>query len=442
MIDLDAPDRLSEARARLEAAMRKPPSRHTYPLPTAPVVGAPQDLHAAGGEASLYLHVPYCSVRCTYCFFVTQIGHGANDMASYVDEAIKELALLAPAMGHYRFTSMYYGGGTPGLLPPALFEKLHEHVAAFLAPGATVTVETHPHAADAQRVATWKRLGIDRVSMGVQTTDSQLLELINRDLTESHILPGLARLLEAGFDDVNVDLLYGLPEQSLASWQETLEAMITTGVPSISAYRTSFIPATAAAFAKRGADLPEAETAALMYAVAFARLNEAGFDQPRYGASCFSRKCYDAGLNDHRRHVLDGKAMVGVGMGAFGSVGGYTYMNHRDRKHYQAALTADKLPVLVSQPVPREERPYKYAVETWKQGFLSAERYRARFGETVESRFYTELAALREAGLVTAVDGEYRFTQGGSRHPDAVAEMFTSPAARRYAEREAGGRHA
>lgn len=415
---------------RFAAARRAGASRHSYPLPGAPVAGAPDDLHRGAGDASLYLHVPFCSVRCTYCFFVTQIGHGADDMARYVDEIKAELVLAREALAGYRFTSVYFGGGTPGLLPPAAFSRLFDCVAPLVAPGATITVETHPHAADAHRIRAWRACGVDRVSLGVQTTDPALLRLVHRENTEAHIYPALERLLSAGFRDVNVDMLYGLPEQSMASWLQSLEDVVGAGAPSLSIYRTGFIPQTREAFAKLGAAPPSAVTAQAMYACAYNWLNEAGFAQPRYGSSYFSKRRYRYGLNGHRRHVLDGKPMIGLGMGAFGTAPGYTYVNHRERAPYQAAIAAGRLPVLMAQPLPAAERPYKWAVETWKLAFLPRAVYRATFGEDIERRFGPELTLLEELGEIVRAGDEYRLTPTGASHPDAIADLFVSPAAR------------
>lgn len=431
MITPDA-NRVSPARTRYDAACRAGASRHSYPLPAAPVVGAPPDLHDGGGEASLYLHVPFCSVRCTYCFFVTQIGHGADDMGRYVAEIEAELRLAREALKGYRFTSVYFGGGTPGLLPPAAFRLLWHAVAPLVAPGASVTVETHPHAADAHRIAIWRACGVDRVSVGVQTTDPTLLRLVNRQNTEAHILPAIGRLLEAGFDDVNVDLLYGLPDQSMSTWEDTLATVIATGVPSISAYRTAFIPSTRQAFRDLGAVPIPAVTAHAMYAHAFERLNAAGYHQPRYGSSCFTTRPEPYGLNLHRRHVLAGRPMIGLGMGAYGTTPGYTYANHRERAPYQAAIAAGRLPVMVAQPLPPAERAHKWAVEVWKLAFFPRAPYEAVFGEPPEARFGAELAALREAGAIVLEADEYRLTPAGARHPDAVADLFVSPAARAW----------
>jgi len=249
LADPRSPDRFEELEARFARAVRTPSSLHSYPMPTRAVAGAPTDLYAGGGPASLYVHLPYCSVRCTYCFFVTQIGLGVDDMRRYVDELTVEAGIAKEALAPYRLTSLYYGGGTPGLLPAPLFERLHERVAPLLDPDVTITVETHPHAADATRVAAWRAAGVERVSLGVQTLDGTLLDLINRGLTRDLAQPALERLLDAGFVDVNVDLLYGLPGQDLASWRDTLERIIALQVPSVSIYRTAFVPHTLAAFA-------------------------------------------------------------------------------------------------------------------------------------------------------------------------------------------------
>jgi coproporphyrinogen III oxidase-like Fe-S oxidoreductase len=216
----------------------------------------------------------------------------------------------------------------------------------------------------------------------------------------------------------------------MASWNETLDAMLAAGVPSLSMYRTAFIPATTAAFAKLGAVPPTADAAAVMYAHGYERLNASGYLQPRYGCSTFSRLGYEYGLNTHRRLLLEGKHMVALGMGAYGSVAGYTYMNHRERGPYQAHLAAGKLPVMVSQSVPASERAHKYAVETWKLGFFCGEAYGRLFGEPPELKFGAELSALVELGELEKVGHEYRLTRQGSRHLDAIADLFLSPAAR------------
>lgn len=424
---------LDAARERFAQCLASPQPRHSYPVPAPSKRGAPTDLHAVGGQASLYVHIPYCTARCTYCFFVTQIGQGAIDMGHYVDEVLAELELMRGELGGYRFTSMYYGGGTPGLLPADTFKRLHEQFAPLLAPGATVTVETHPHAADAGRIAAWRSAGVDRVSVGVQTTDPALLEIINRAPTGAHILPAIERLVAAGFEDVNADLLFGLPNQTMESWSETLESLVATGIPSLSIYRTSYIPDTLATFKKLGASFPTRADVHAMYALAFERLNAGGFEQPRYGCSTFSRRSYAFGLNTHRYHILSNLPMVGLGMGAYGSVGGYVYMNHRTREAYQRSLADKQVPVLAATPVPEAERPYKYAVETWKLGFLSQAAYTDRFGEAVEDRFGPELAALLELGELEFVESEYRMTRRGSEHPDVIADMFVSEAARHYA---------
>ena len=211
------------------------------------------------------------------------------------------------------------------------------------------------------------------------------------------------------------------------------------GVPSVSIYRTAFIPQTRAAFAKLGATPPGAAAAQAAYAHAFQVLNEAGFDQPRYGSSCFSRQAYRYGLNDHRRHVLAAKPMVGLGMGAYGTTPGYTYANLRDRAAYQGAIAQGRLPVMVAQPLAPAGRPHKWAVETWKLAFLPRDAYAEVFGEPVEARFGDALAVLQELGQIVRVGDEYRLTREGAAHPDAVADLFVSPAARAWTGQLAQG---
>jgi len=122
--------------------------------------------------------------------------------------------------------------------------------------------------------------------------------------------------------------------------------------------------------------------------------------------------------------------MIGLGMGAHGTTPGYVYANQRERGPYQADVARGRLPVLSARPIPPEERPHKYAVETWKLGFLSRVAYARQFDELPEVRFGDELALLVGLGELEQVEAEYRLTRAGARHPDAIAELFLSPAAR------------
>jgi len=432
----------ADAKELFARLLKQPRPGHFYPLPTPPRPGAPPDLFSGGGEASLYLHIPYCQTRCTYCFFVSQIGLGADDIDAYLSELEQEVALARDSLADYRFSSIYFGGGTPGLLSPDAFRRMVRAIRSLWPEGATATLETHPCFANDKRIAAWREAGVDRVSLGVQTLDPELLDQINRNPQRDETLPALERLLAAGFGDVNVDILYGLPSQTMETWLETVDAMVGAGVPSISVYVTTFVPDTRARFTEIGAAFCNRQTVRDMYHAAFERLKAAGFHQDHYGCSTFSRIPYKFGLNVHRQHVLAALPLVGLGMGAYGSVPGYTYLNQMSRAGYRAALAAGKLPVLTSCAVPATERPHKYAVEAWKMGFLNKDVYAEKFGEELADRFGAELGALVELGEIVEAGREYHLTRQGAARQHVIADMFISPEARAAQESRQGGRTA
>ena len=209
---------------------------------------------AAG--SGVYLHVPFCHHRCGYCDFATEaVGALADDerstlMHRYVDALERDLAAQAAARSatleragepSRPVTSVFVGGGTPTLLPPELLTRLIAAVGRELdlADGVEVTVECNPETASAELLAALADVGVDRISMGAQSFDPVVLDVLERQHRPERTVEAVRLVREAGIPRVSLDLIYGTPGESDASWRESLAAVLATGVEHVSAYALS-----------------------------------------------------------------------------------------------------------------------------------------------------------------------------------------------------------
>ncbi len=184
--------------------------------------------------AGLYLHVPYCRKACTYCdfHFSTQL----STLPAMVEAMQNELRARWP-QGHPMAT-WYWGGGTPSVLPAASMEALTETLRRHspLQPGGEFTLEANPEDLSADHLAAWRRLGINRLSVGVQTFVDARLAWMNRAHTGRQAQEGIARAQDAGFENISLDLIYGLPGTSLGEWQDNVGMALDLGTPHLSTY--------------------------------------------------------------------------------------------------------------------------------------------------------------------------------------------------------------
>ena len=280
------------------------------------------------GARHLYVHLPFCSSRCGYCDFVTVVGReGEHDR--YVDALLAELELerrhLAPEL-----ESVYLGGGTPTLTHPAALERL---LAAL--PSATeVTVEANPETVTPELAQLLARNGVDRVSIGAQSFNTALLDVLERRARPQDVRRAVHRVRDAGIDNVSLDLVYGIPGQEPADLARDLAEVLTLEPEHVSAYELEAKPGTRFTHA-HGAELARQADAMETY---FERLVEAltGAGYRWYETANFCR----AGTRDLRaRHNLGywlGHDYLGLGIGAVSTISGRRWRNAPSLARYVA----------------------------------------------------------------------------------------------------------
>ena len=268
---------------------------------------------------ALYVHIPWCVRKCPYCDFNSHAPRAAIDQEGYVDALLRDLdhdlAGLDAAGRGAGLVSVFIGGGTPSLFEPAAIGRLLDGVAArlHLDAAAEVTLEANPGTAEAKRFAGYRAAGVNRVSLGVQSLDDVSLAALGRIHGAAEARAAFAMARQAGFDNINLDLMYGLPKQSSAGALQDLGALVELGPEHVSWYQLTLEPNTL--FHHRPPPLPDDDALADIADAGQALLAAAGYR--RYEISAYAR---DARCARHNLNYWEFGDYLGIGAGAHGKL--------------------------------------------------------------------------------------------------------------------------
>jgi len=371
---------------------------------------------------ALYIHIPFCRSRCAYCDFNTTAGLDEL-MPAYVEAVCAEVGQVGKdASG--QVGSVYVGGGTPSLLPIGLLEQLlHVSRRTFpVSPAAEVTLEANPGTVDEAYLRRLRALGVNRLSLGVQSAHDDELRLLGRIHSRAEALAAVRAARAAGFDNLSLDFLYGLPGQTLARWRETLSAALALQPEHLSLYALTVEDDTPLATQIAVGQLPppDPDRAAEMYELAETTLAAAGFEH--YEISNWARPGYAC---RHNLVYWRNEPWLGVGAGAASWWGGRRWSHVRHPTDYIARVQAGLPAVEESEDIP----PRLEMGETMMLGLRLAEgvsdaRFRARFDQGLEATFGSELAALRDLGLLEWDGQVARLTARGRLLGNQVFQQF------------------
>jgi oxygen-independent coproporphyrinogen-3 oxidase len=315
------------------------PSGEPVP-PTGELPGAA--LAAVGGRGfGVYVHIPFCASRCGYCDFNTYApGEGAS-RDGYVDAVLAEIGLAARVLGDTpppRVDTVFFGGGTPTLLPPADLARLLDAVDRTwgLAPGAEVTTEANPESVDRASLRELRAAGFTRVSLGMQSASERVLRVLDRRHTPGRATAAAGEARDAGFEHVNLDLIYGTPGETAEDFAGSLAAAVGAGVDHVSAYALIVEDGTRMAARMRRGELPypSDDVAADRYLAADAALSGAGL-------TWYEVSNWAGGEAARCRHNLlywTGGDWWGFGPGAHSHVGGVRWWNVKHPTTYASRL--------------------------------------------------------------------------------------------------------
>ena len=265
---------------------------------------------------SLYVHLPWCVRKCPYCDFNSHERRGALQFDAYVDALIADLDFDLPLAWGRNVHSVFFGGGTPSLFPPESIERFLQLASARLrfAPGAEITLETNPGTVEHGPFAGYRKAGVNRLSFGVQSFDDGCLQRLGRIHSSGDAERAVKAAQDAGFDNLNLDLMYALPGQTLAMAESDVERAIQLQPTHISHYQLTLEPNTVFA-AKPPTGIPGIDDAWDMQEACQARLAAAGFAQ--YEVSAWARPGRQCAHNLNYWQFGD---YLGIGAGAHGKL--------------------------------------------------------------------------------------------------------------------------
>lgn len=374
-------------------------------------------------DLGLYIHVPFCARKCPYCDFNSFAGReGLID--AYIGAVLTELKGRSRSASRPTFTTLYVGGGTPTLLSSAQLCRLLEGAreAACLADGAEVTVEANPGTVDAAKLRALRRVGANRLSLGAQSFRQEDLLRLGRIHTVTEGETTFRDAREAGFDNVAIDLIYAIPEQSVADFRLSLERVVGLGPEHVSTYCLTMEDGTPLAAKVREGSVRAADEGLQlrMYRLARRLLRASGYDQ--YEISNFAvpgRECR------HNLACWRGEPYVGIGAGAHSYMDGARSANVGDPAEYVRRISGS------GDATEWRERlcPERALGEAVMLGLRTREgvrfaSLRERFGIDVRRRRAREIRALREAGLLRVTPEAMALTARGLAVADEVALRF------------------
>lgn len=375
---------------------------------------------------SVYVHIPFCTHRCGYCDFNTYAGL-ENLIPAYVEGLIAEAKFFARgADERFPVQTIFFGGGTPSLLPLNCLEEILNALADcfVVAPDAEVSLEANPGTVDLKKLRGFRRAGINRLSFGVQSANPEELRLLERQHDFQDVIQAVKWARQAGFDNLNLDWIYGLPGQSVASWRQNLELAIGLSPEHLSLYALSIEHGTPfKEMSARGLLPPfDSDLAADMYELASQKLEQAGYihyEISNWAKPDLSRQPMAC---RHNLQYWRNLPYVGFGAGAHGYFAGLRIANvlspaaYVQRLQRGAQVQFPRTPATASAASVDEGREMG---ETMMMGLrlvgegISKEQFAQRFGRSLESVYGPEMERLEKVNLLENSPDSLRLTERG-----------------------------
>ena len=358
----------------------------------------------------LYIHIPFCKQKCTYCDFYSLPG-SESQMDGYVDALCAHLAELAPYAAGYLADTVYFGGGTPSFLGEKRLVRILKTAAKkyHIAKDAEITLEANPDSAgDWKTLKALRRAGFNRISLGMQSACSEELREIGRVHTAEQTAAAVEAIRRAGFQNLSLDLIYGLPRQTMERWQENLAAAAALEPEHLSCYGLK-VEAGTPLFACRGeAELPGDEAQADMYLYAVEYLAGQGYGQ--YEISNFAKEGH---ASRHNLKYWTLGEYLGFGPGAHSDLGGTRYAYERDLEGYIRGVREGGPLLAENDRIPPMDRDIEWLMLGLRTVYgldpkVFENRFRRRF-----RCFLPLLEECREAGYAVYQEGRWHLTPQG-----------------------------
>lgn len=388
-------------------------------------------------KLELYVHIPFCVRKCGYCDFLS-FPSDEETRGMYVEKLIEEIRCQGAAFSEYQVPTVFIGGGTPSILEAGQTERIMEALGECfdLEERPEITMEANPGTLDKGKLDVYKKAGINRISLGLQSTMDRELVLLGRIHTYGHFLESFILAREAGFTNLNVDLMSALPGQTVSSWERTLSQVaklepehisaysliVEEGTPFYEKYGGTFRPEDRPASSCFG-QLPPEEEERDMYHMTGTFLKSCGYE--RYEISNYARPGYEC---RHNIGYWDGTAYLGLGLGSSSYVGGQRFANESDLSAYLKMLPSDFI-----SDQSRKDRQVLSSRERMEEFMflglrltrgISVREFERRFGTPAEEIYGSVLKNMEKQGLMERTGDFWRLTGFGIDVSNYVLSEF------------------
>jgi len=388
---------------------------------------------APGTPLGVYLHIPFCRKRCTFCYFKVYTDKNSAEIESYLDAAIAELKLFAakPFIAGRKPKFAYFGGGTPSYISS---EQLRRLVTAMkdLLPwdeSAEVAFECEPGTITEGKLKTTRELGVTRLSLGVENFDETILRTNGRAHGAAEIGRAYRYARSIGFPQINIDLIAGMVGETDAGWRDNIRQLLELSPEMVTIYQME-IPQNTVIFKEMKASgqsvapVADWKTKRDWLRYAFAELEEAGYTVT---SATTAVKDPDKNAFVYREYLWRGADMIGLGVASFSHIGGIHFQNEPDFESYVAKLGQGRLPVYRALAPNNEELMIREFVLQMKFGSVPVQYFRDKFSLNPLEVFAATLQSLRGRGFLTATRDEIRFTREGLLRADELVQEFFLP---------------
>ena len=363
---------------------------------------------------AIYVHVPFCKRKCAYCDFASYAGC-EDQIERYFDALGREINAWADELRAYQARSIFFGGGTPSLVPAGKIAAVLERLRSCMefAQDIEITLEANPGTVDMEKLRAYRSAGVNRLSFGVQSFDGELLKNLDRIHTPDEAQEAVLMAREAGFENISVDLMYALPGQTMAQWSRTLDIAVSLPVRHISAYSLIVEEGTRmASWVKEGiARIPDDDLVNEMQRMAVMKLAQAGFD--RYEVSNFARPGFES---RHNYTYWTGGEYLGLGSAAHSLMNNLRFDNPPELERYIAGERM--LNCCERTREDRREEMLMLATRTVRG--LDLNEWQRLFGDRLEKIKAKEIEKLKNYGLIEIENGFLKLTTIGLELQDSV----------------------
>lgn len=373
----------------------------------------------------VYIHIPFCHQICNYCDF-NKVFFKNQPVDEYIEALGREMEMTVAGMpeAFTNIETIFLGGGTPTALSAEQIEKLLSLITKHI-PMSSVkefSSEANPDELTIDKLQALYNGGVNRLSMGVQSFDQSLLKKIGRTHSNEHVYETIQNAKNVGFKNISIDLMYGLPGQTMEQWQETLEKALALNLPHYSAYSLIVEPKTIfyIQYAKGKLHLPTEDLEADMYGVLMDTMEAHGLRQ--YEISNFANEGYES---THNKIYWDNDKYAGFGAGAHGYLEGIRYSNVAPIKKYIETVMTGERPLLHEHEVTGDEKlEEQMFLGLRKSAGVTHEEFEKKFGQPMLSIYKEIIDQLREEQLIEIDSEGIRLTRKGRFIGNEVFQRF------------------